>query len=329
MIISHNYKFMCSSSLLTMWSLLPEIFSWAATPWSGIADADVLHRVQSREKLKSPAICPPAIYAAMIECWKLDPSLRTSASAVLKTISEYVNNPHNNVNELETLDWPDVRAEHVYRQSDSVHVFYSTHNDEALKALEVSKEDLELGQKLGSGQFGTVHKGLLRRNGESLSVAVKILSSKVDSPFEQNQFEYEARLLSMLRHHNIVSLIAVGLNMRPPCVVLELMHGDLRTYLRDEATHCDITESLLLGACIQVASAMCYLEECRVIHRDLAARFERCLIIIIVIRCFMAYLNRNILVGARGLSSVKLSDVGLSRVLAASDYYRKVSSNKV
>jgi proto-oncogene tyrosine-protein kinase Ret len=45
------------------------------------------------------------------------------------------------------------------------------------------------------------------------------------------------------------------------------------------------------------------------VHRDLAAR--------------------NVLVGVDGLSTVKLSDVGLSRTLASSDYYRKTSNMKV
>ena len=40
-------------------------------------------------------------------------------------------------------------------------------------------------------------------------------------------------------------------------------------------------------------------------------------------------LLRNALVGASGLDSVKLSDVGLSRTLASSDYYRKTSAMKV
>ena len=37
----------------------------------------------------------------------------------------------------------------------------------------------------------------------------------------------------------------------------------------------------------------------------------------------------NVLVGGAGLDEVKLSDVGLSRTLASSDYYRKTSNNKV
>ena len=38
---------------------------------------------------------------------------------------------------------------------------------------------------------------------------------------------------------------------------------------------------------------------------------------------------RNVLVGKEGMSVVKLSDVGLSRPLLASEYYRKTSKGKV
>ena len=38
---------------------------------------------------------------------------------------------------------------------------------------------------------------------------------------------------------------------------------------------------------------------------------------------------RNVLVGKNGLETVKLSDVGLSRTMTSSDYYRKKSNMKV
>ena len=41
------------------------------------------------------------------------------------------------------------------------------------------------------------------------------------------------------------------------------------------------------------------------------------------------WMFRNVLVSTQGLSCVKLSDVGLSRVLAESEYYRKTSNMKV
>ena len=49
----------------------------------------------------------------------------------------------------------------------------------------------------------------------------------------------------------------------------------------------------------------------------------------ITIHHHIAYHCRNVLVGSVGLGVVKLSDVGLSRALAASDYYRKTSAMRV
>ena len=43
----------------------------------------------------------------------------------------------------------------------------------------------------------------------------------------------------------------------------------------------------------------------------------------------LRFFDRNILVSLEGLSVVKLSDLGLSRTLASSPYYRKTSDDKV
>ena len=93
-------------------------------------------------------------------------------------------------------------------------------------------------------------------------------------------------------------------------VVVELMPGgDLASYLQMHKSQLSGAAEQLLGACVQLADAMAYLEHKHIIHRDLAAR--------------------NVLVGADALRCVKLSDVGLSRVLTTSDYYRKTSSSPV
>jgi serine/threonine protein kinase len=65
---------------------------------------------------------------------------------------------------------------------------------------------------------------------------------------------------------------------------------------------------------------MAYLERRKIVHRDLAARFT--------FVCLAVFTFSNVLVSKEGLSKVKLSDVGLSRTLAGSDYYRKASNMK-
>jgi serine/threonine protein kinase len=164
-----------------------------------------------------------------------------------------------------------------------------------------------------------------KTDGSTLQVAVKALHQHGVPESESKQFEYEARLLVALEHPHIIHAIGVCFRSSPQLLVLELMSGgDLKKYLRDNRASLFSLPSSLGRACVQIADAMEYLERKRVVHRDLAARFDFPISFIALPSC-----HRNILVGANGLETVKLSDVGLSRTLASSDYYRKTSNNKV
>ena len=51
---------------------LLELFTWAELPWNGFADAEIIPKIQLRDKLPHPGpICPDAVYQAMLACWKL------------------------------------------------------------------------------------------------------------------------------------------------------------------------------------------------------------------------------------------------------------------
>jgi serine/threonine protein kinase len=74
-------------------------------------------------------------------------------------------------------------------------------------------------------------------------------------------------------------LVAVCFTTKPHMMCLEFMPGgDLRQYLRNHATeleqHDEEERDVLLSVCLQVARAMAYLEQRRVLHRDLAARLD-------------------------------------------------------
>ena len=63
-------------------------------------------------------------------------------------------------------------------------------------------------EKIGSGQFGTVSKGLWTYDGESMQVAVKVLNSG-SSEGEKIRFLQEAAILGQFSHPNIVRLHGV------------------------------------------------------------------------------------------------------------------------
>ena len=60
-----------------------EIFSWGEKPWEGHGDMEVIRLIQNREKLSQPVDCPDRLYGGMLDCWKLDTTLRATASKTL------------------------------------------------------------------------------------------------------------------------------------------------------------------------------------------------------------------------------------------------------
>ena len=127
---------------------------------------------------------------------------------------------------------------------------------------------------MGQGQFGAVYRATMRgKDGSSTSVAVKQMLETGVSDVERSQFEYEARLLAAIKHVNIVTLKAVCFQSQPSFIVLELMSMDLKSYLDDNADDLRNNVDALVVVCLQIADAMAYLERCRIVHRDLAARF--------------------------------------------------------
>ncbi len=143
-----------------------------------------------------------------------------------------------------------------------------------------------------------------------LAVAVK-LCERTDAE-AQVQVLLEAHVLHLLRHAHIVSLAAVVSSQVPVLVCTEYMAGgDLKTFLR-ACRPSNETVKVVLGGedfdrmATQVCSALAFLEEKRILHRDVAAR--------------------NVLVNADG-SVVKLSDLGAARDVYRTEEYIKSNSS--
>ena len=251
---------------------MAEIFSWAALPWSGVGELDVMQRHRSREKLPCPSDCPPAIYAAMLECWRLDVHTRASAAQVQHAIDDHITSLGVDASELV---WPvmDSAAAEGVRVRGEVLDLASSTAAAAFHRLAVTADRVQLGSQLGKGQFGTVHRAvMLDGDGTRIDAAVKQMHAPVPD-MELRQFVYEAKLLAALQHPHIVAVLGVCVDRQPHFIVLELMAGgDLKSFLKARAAELAAQTELLLGACVQIASAMAFLEQCKVVHRDLAAR---------------------------------------------------------
>ena len=225
---------------------------------------------QSKHKLPQPKDCPDDVYIVLLACWRLDATKRCSASEIVTTIERLVPGEQD-------LQWPELMdAVDVVAVRKTGIDLDSQANKDAFTALEVPRHYLLLGRELGSGNFGTVSAAQFLDKGSRIDVAVKSLKASNVPDAEQRQFLYEARLLVAIQHPNVVRVLGVVFASQPNMIVVELMAGDLKSHLR--ANKAALSKQInvaveLQGVCEQICSAMVYLAECRVVHRDLAARF--------------------------------------------------------
>uniref|UniRef100_A0A915ATJ7 receptor protein-tyrosine kinase n=1 Tax=Parascaris univalens TaxID=6257 RepID=A0A915ATJ7_PARUN len=159
--------------------------------------------------------------------------------------------------------------------------------------VEIDPSTLQFRERLGSGEFGEVHLCQL----EHRFVAVKRLRRGASAQAESD-FRQEMKVMSRLRHQNIVEVVGVCTKSEPlSCIIEHMANGDLCQYLQSQNT---LSREMLLSICTQVAAGMSYLESQHFVHRDLAAR--------------------NCLVAEDG--TVKIGDFGMARSLYDSDYYK-------
>ena len=240
---------------------IAETFSWAELPWKGVADFEVMKRLQNREKLSQPQACPDSVYSILLECWKIDARMRISAAGIEQRLRD--------IGYTGPLAWPSqARQLSVLPASDGAGV-----DDKAVVALEVAAERIRLGKLLGEGEFGSVYRGVLTRaSGDTVDVAVKT----VKDDHGREQFASEAKLLASLRHSSIVTVLAVCFtsSAEQQMIALELMAGgDLLSYLQSHQDELRSNVALLSSAVLQIAEAMMYLAARKILHRDLAARY--------------------------------------------------------
>lgn len=182
------------------------------------------------------------------------------------------------------------------------HLTRNTRGNGVLRVPQYSLSQIKFLEELGEGAFGKVYKGALKKNGDTLYVAVKALKENASAK-TQADFRREIDLISELTHENIVCIVGVALREEPLCMLFEFMaRGDLHEFLMGRAPPSGkgLPPMRLLNIAQNIASGMQYLASHHYVHRDLAAR--------------------NCLVSDDFV--VKISDFGLSRDIYSSDYYR-------
>ncbi|XP_053311605.1 receptor tyrosine-protein kinase erbB-3 isoform X2 [Spea bombifrons] len=126
---------------------------------------------------------------------------------------------------------------------------------------------------LGSGAFGTVHKGIWIPEGDSVKIPVSIKVIQ-DRSGRQSFHAVTDHMLTMgsLDHAYIVRLLGICPGSQLQLVTQFLPMGSLLQHVRKNKDTGTIGPQLLLNWCVQIAKGMYYLEEHCMVHRNLSAR---------------------------------------------------------
>ncbi|XP_066301963.1 uncharacterized protein [Branchiostoma lanceolatum] len=165
---------------------------------------------------------------------------------------------------------------------------------------------MDLAEMVGQGKFGHVLRGKLRNpDGSVTQVAAKTVHQN-DSQAHR-AFCHEMAILITIqeglgvpaRCSNIVELRGIITQSEPKYILLEFAErGDLLSALR-QSRNIDAHQTNFWRLGVDVARALLYLQELKLVHRDVAAR--------------------NVLISASGVG--KLADFGLSRDIYTDSVY--------
>ncbi|MFS7909467.1 putative protein kinase TKL-CTR1-DRK-2 family [Helianthus anomalus] len=155
--------------------------------------------------------------------------------------------------------------------------------------VEISWDDLIIGEEVGQGLRGTVYHALLYGS----DVAVKIFTKQEYSDDVILSFRKEVCLMKRLRHPNILLFMGAVISPQYLCIVTELLpRGSLFKLLQRSTTQLDWRRRIYMA--MDIARGMIYLHNCQppIIHRNLK--------------------SSNLLVDKNW--TLKVGDFGLSRI---------------
>ncbi|EDQ85572.1 uncharacterized protein MONBRDRAFT_34165 [Monosiga brevicollis MX1] len=205
---------------------------------------------------------------------------------------------------------PSLQAANVFTLDCSLHIPCRHHTFVWMP----SRRDVQLGEELGSGNFGRVLHGLWSQDkGSAIPVAIKFITTADGMDWRSQLLKEAVAMNTIGQHPHVIQLH--GLLMTPfedetVAFVMEFAaHGDLRSYLQREDVEFGVAHTL--QAAHQVALALGFISKQGLVHRDVAAR--------------------NVLVFEdQPTMLVKLTDFGLARVLSQhQEYYRSAQDDSL
>ena len=134
----------------------------------------------------------------------------------------------------------------------------------------VHRDQVEVGKKIGDGEYGEVFSGVLKGTGKNAGMAAMVAVKSLKRRDAAEEFLEEARIMIELRHPNLVNFYGVVDKGDPIYLVTELCaQGSLKVYLR-KGNVLQVPSLIKMG--LEIAQGMEYLEQEGFIHRDLACR---------------------------------------------------------
>ena len=137
--------------------------------------------------------------------------------------------------------------------------------------LSIPAEEIQLGERIGIGSYGEVHRGLWR----GTEVAVKRFLDQDLSQHLMREFETEVDLMRRLRHPNVILLMGAVTKTPNLSIVTEFLHrGSLYKLLhrpQPPQVTAALSEARRMRMALDVAKGMHYLHSCDpiIVHRDL------------------------------------------------------------
>ncbi|CAD8047771.1 unnamed protein product [Paramecium primaurelia] len=130
--------------------------------------------------------------------------------------------------------------------------------------LEIDSNEFEVHEIISQGGFSIVHRGYLR----GTEIAIKKIFNPNITQQLLDEINNEIEMLSLLRHPNIVLLMACC--TKPPNLVIatEYVQGGSLYHLLHKTNH-QINEQFKYSIAIQVARVLLYMHQAGVVHRDI------------------------------------------------------------